>query len=149
MLIELIYAQNHSKTHSKKHVFKISQGEMLSHNVALLLSQTMFSAGSKALQPGRLLIWKHDKKSCPPSEVNIIRKMALTQFNLHYQDEGSEDVSLFASFIFIIHASFSCSYPCPYFWAKMFLAGQISRLALFVVFTMPFKIIVCHEYDYG
>ena len=92
---------------------------------------------------------KHDKKSCPPSEVNIIRKMALTQFNLHYQNEGSRDVSLFASFIFIIHASFSCSYPCPYFWAKMFLAGQISRLALFVVFTMPFKIIVCHEYDYG
>ena len=34
---------------------------------------------------------KHDKKSCPPSEVNIIRKMALTQFNLHYQNEGSEE----------------------------------------------------------
>ena len=28
---------------------------------------------------------KHEKKSCPPSEVNIIRKMALTQFNLHYR----------------------------------------------------------------
>ena len=28
---------------------------------------------------------KHDKKSCPPSEVNIIRKMALTPFNLHYR----------------------------------------------------------------
>ena len=28
---------------------------------------------------------KHDKKSCSPSEVNIIRKMTLTQFNLHYR----------------------------------------------------------------
>ena len=45
---------------------------------------------------------KHDKKSCPPSEVNIIRKRALSQFNLHYQNEGSEDVSLFASFILVV-----------------------------------------------
>ena len=149
MLIELIYAQNHSKTHSKKHVFKISQGEMLSHNVRCCCLKPCSLPVRKLCSLEDSSSGKHDKKSCPPSEVNIIRKMALTQFNLHYQNEGSRDVSLFASFIFIIHASFSCSYPCPYFWAKMFLAGQISRLALFVVFTMPFKIIVCHEYDYG
>ena len=50
---------------------------------------------------------KHDKKSCPPSEVNIIRKMTLTQFNLHYRWSYFCCFSFFVAFPFFSFFSFS------------------------------------------